>query len=282
MPALTCVTSPRSAGMDAANRNRGGRFHRPGGPGPSGFGARDRVLDQLVLDRHGGQHDARHHGRTRPSARGARRRHGLASASRAASPVPTSGATGVERAMTQDSAERLALAAGSLPAFGTLPEPYPFETVAPEREGYVERDGVRSWYAQYGASGPWLAFAPVFQIGNTHLHKGVVSYLAQHFRVTTASVPMLPEAPARFSTTTGRPRRSARCGPIWRAIRSAGTGRERHDQARRRLGLRPGTCAGERNHGSEQGSSVQGHGISAGSQVGWLGYQQSVGQPHRG
>jgi len=79
--------------------------------------------------------------------------------------------------------ERLTLNAGALPAPHTLPEPYPFETLAPMTEGHVERDGVRSWYAQYGGSGPWLAFAPVFQIGNTHLLKGVVPYLAQHFRV---------------------------------------------------------------------------------------------------
>ena len=104
--------------------------------------------------------------------------------------------------MTKDSAERLALAAGPLPALGTLNEPYPFETVVPEREGYVERDGVRTWYAQYGASGPWLAFAPVFQIGNTNLHKGVVPYLAQHFRVVVTDLrgngrsdrPATPEA----------------------------------------------------------------------------------------
>ena len=90
--------------------------------------------------------------------------------------------------MTKDSAERLAIAAGPLPALGTLNEPYPFETVVPEREGYVERDGVRTWYAHYGASGPWLAFAPVFQIGNTNLHKGVVPYLAQHFRVVVTDL----------------------------------------------------------------------------------------------
>ena len=104
--------------------------------------------------------------------------------------------------MTKDFAERLAIAAGPLPALGTLNEPYPFETVVPEREGYVERDGVRTWYAQYGASGPWLAFAPVFQIGNTNLHKGVVPYLAQHFRVVVTDLrgngrsdrPATPEA----------------------------------------------------------------------------------------
>ena len=79
--------------------------------------------------------------------------------------------------------ERILLTAGPLPAPETLPEPYPFETITPLLEGFVERQGVRSWYGQYGDSGPWLAFAPVFQIANAHLLKGVVPYLAQHFRV---------------------------------------------------------------------------------------------------
>jgi len=79
--------------------------------------------------------------------------------------------------------ERLSLTAGELPVPGKLPEPYPFETIAPHREGFVERDGVRSWYGQFGDAGPWLAFAPVFQIANVHMLKGVVPYLAQHFRV---------------------------------------------------------------------------------------------------
>ena len=64
-----------------------------------------------------------------------------------------------------------------------LPEPYPYETVAPTRDGFVERDGVRTWYAQFGDDGPWLVFAPVYQIANTHLLKGVVPWLSQHFRV---------------------------------------------------------------------------------------------------
>ena len=79
--------------------------------------------------------------------------------------------------------KRLALTAGKLPEPGTLPNPYPFETVQPAREGFVEQSGVRSWYAQYGTQGPWLAFAPVYQIANTHLLRGVVPWLSQHFRV---------------------------------------------------------------------------------------------------
>ena len=79
--------------------------------------------------------------------------------------------------------ERLLLTAGRLPAPGTLPDPYPFETIEPVKQGFVERDGVRSWFGQFGDSGPWLAFAPVFQIANSHLLKGVVPALAQHYRV---------------------------------------------------------------------------------------------------
>ncbi len=78
---------------------------------------------------------------------------------------------------------RLALTVGELPAPGTLPVPYPYETVEPHQQGFVERGGVRSWYAQYGDSGPWLAFAPIFQIANSHMLRGVVPWLSQHFRV---------------------------------------------------------------------------------------------------
>jgi pimeloyl-ACP methyl ester carboxylesterase/predicted glycosyltransferase len=87
--------------------------------------------------------------------------------------------------MTEPSAvpPRLLRTAGPLPAPGTLPQPYPYETVTPRKEGFVERGGVRSWYAQYGDSGPWLAFAPIFQIANSHVLRGVLPYLAQHFRV---------------------------------------------------------------------------------------------------
>jgi pimeloyl-ACP methyl ester carboxylesterase/predicted glycosyltransferase len=77
---------------------------------------------------------------------------------------------------------RLALA-GPLPAPGTLPQPYPCETVTPRREGFVERGGVKSWYAQYGDEGPWLAFAPIFQIANSHILRGVLPWLSQHYRV---------------------------------------------------------------------------------------------------
>ena len=98
--------------------------------------------------------------------------------------------------------ERLALWAGPLPAGGTVPGACPYETVTPVREGFVERDGVRSWYAQFGDSGPWLAFAPIFQIVNAHVLKGVVPYLSMHYRVVVMDLrgngrsdrPTAPEA----------------------------------------------------------------------------------------
>ena len=78
---------------------------------------------------------------------------------------------------------RLELTAGPLPAPGTLPPRYPYETIEPAAEGFVQRDGVQTWYGQFGDSGPWLVFAPIYQIVNSHALRGVVPYLAQHFRV---------------------------------------------------------------------------------------------------
>jgi pimeloyl-ACP methyl ester carboxylesterase/predicted glycosyltransferase len=82
--------------------------------------------------------------------------------------------------------DRLARIAGDLGAAGVLPEgPHPFQTIAPASEGFVERGGVKSWYAVWGESGPWLAFAPIFQIAHSAMLKGVVPYLSRHFRVIT-------------------------------------------------------------------------------------------------
>ena len=77
--------------------------------------------------------------------------------------------------------------AGPLPAPGALDAavPHPFGSLVPAHEGFVERDGVKLWHAVWGTSGPWLAFAPPFQIVHSALLKGVVPYLAQHFRVVT-------------------------------------------------------------------------------------------------
>ncbi len=86
-----------------------------------------------------------------------------------------------------DLPEYLRKVVGELPEPGRLPDdaPYPFATVQPVRDGYIERDGVKSWFAIWGESGPWLAFAPIFQIVHSGLLKAAVPYLSRHFRVVT-------------------------------------------------------------------------------------------------
>ncbi len=87
--------------------------------------------------------------------------------------------------MNADLPASFAAVVGPLPAPGRLDAgaPYPFETLAPTREGSIDRDGVPIWHAVFGESGPWLAFAPPFQVVHSALLKGCVPWLAQHFRV---------------------------------------------------------------------------------------------------
>ena len=80
--------------------------------------------------------------------------------------------------------ESFAKVVGELPEGGRLPPgPHPFETVDAVREGFVERDGVKCWYGVWGEEGPWIAFAPIFQITHSRMLKTVVPYLSRHFRV---------------------------------------------------------------------------------------------------
>jgi pimeloyl-ACP methyl ester carboxylesterase/predicted glycosyltransferase len=83
--------------------------------------------------------------------------------------------------------ERFRRIAGPLPAPGAVPEAdaSPYDTLEPARQGFVDRDGVKVWYAVWGESGPILAFAPPFQIVHSRFLKGVVPYLSQHFQVIT-------------------------------------------------------------------------------------------------
>jgi pimeloyl-ACP methyl ester carboxylesterase/predicted glycosyltransferase len=88
--------------------------------------------------------------------------------------------------MTASLPESFSRIVGDLPAAGRLPdEDSPFETMHPTRTGYVERAGVKVAWAVFGTSGPWIAFAPIFQITHTMLLKTTVPYLAHHFRVLT-------------------------------------------------------------------------------------------------
>jgi pimeloyl-ACP methyl ester carboxylesterase/predicted glycosyltransferase len=83
--------------------------------------------------------------------------------------------------------ERFRKMVGALPEPGRLDslEHHPFQTVRPERDGYVTRDGVSSWYAVWGKSGPWIGFAPIYQITHSAMLKLTVPYLSRHFRVIT-------------------------------------------------------------------------------------------------
>ena len=85
--------------------------------------------------------------------------------------------------------EHIRLVVGALPPPGTLPEPYPFETLAPQQEGYVETGGVKVWYGVFGDSGPWLCFAPLNQIATVTSLKANVPYLSTQFRVLVMDLP---------------------------------------------------------------------------------------------
>jgi pimeloyl-ACP methyl ester carboxylesterase/predicted glycosyltransferase len=95
--------------------------------------------------------------------------------------------------------ERIERVVGSLPETITPPDlgVSPLETVTPTRDGFVERDGVRTYYALWGDSGheaqsessviqkPVIVFAPIYQIVHMNSLKGNVPYLSRHFRVVT-------------------------------------------------------------------------------------------------
>jgi len=83
--------------------------------------------------------------------------------------------------------ERFAGIVGPLPAPGAVPaaDASPFETVQPAHAGFVDRDGAKIWYAVWGDSGPWIAFAPPLQIVHSQMLQATVPYLSQHFRVVT-------------------------------------------------------------------------------------------------
>ena len=74
--------------------------------------------------------------------------------------------------------DRIRLVVGPLPQPGTMPASYPFETMAPHQEGYVETGGVKVWYGIFGEGGPWLCFAPLNQIATATTFKANVPYLS--------------------------------------------------------------------------------------------------------
>lgn len=83
--------------------------------------------------------------------------------------------------------DRFGRIAGPLPEPGSVPAAgaSPYDTVQAAQQGFIDRDGVKLWYAVWGDSGPWIAFAPPFQIVHSQMLKATVPYLSRHFRVIT-------------------------------------------------------------------------------------------------
>jgi pimeloyl-ACP methyl ester carboxylesterase/predicted glycosyltransferase len=55
----------------------------------------------------------------------------------------------------------------------------------PDTEGYVERDGVRTFYEVYGEGEPTILLLPTWSILHSRCWKMQIPYLARHFRVLT-------------------------------------------------------------------------------------------------
>ncbi len=53
----------------------------------------------------------------------------------------------------------------------------------PNREGYIERDGVRVFYEVYGEGGPTILFCPTWTLVHSRVWKMQIPYLARHYRV---------------------------------------------------------------------------------------------------
>jgi pimeloyl-ACP methyl ester carboxylesterase len=69
----------------------------------------------------------------------------------------------------------------------------------PDREGYVERDGVRLFYEVFGAGEPTVLLLPTWSLVHSRFWKAQVPYLARHCRVVTFD--------GRGNGRSGRPER---------------------------------------------------------------------------
>ncbi len=55
----------------------------------------------------------------------------------------------------------------------------------PDREGYVDRDGVEIYYEIYDNEGPTIVLVPTTTIWNSRQWKAQIHHLSRHFRVVT-------------------------------------------------------------------------------------------------
>lgn len=55
----------------------------------------------------------------------------------------------------------------------------------PDGEGFVERDGVRSFYEIYGTGAPTILFLPAWALVHSRAWKAQIPYFARHYRAVT-------------------------------------------------------------------------------------------------
>ena len=55
----------------------------------------------------------------------------------------------------------------------------------PDRDGYIERDGVKVFYEVFGEEGPTVLLLPTWSIVHSRFWKMQIPYLSRHFRVVT-------------------------------------------------------------------------------------------------
>src|SRR6266480_2986511 len=55
----------------------------------------------------------------------------------------------------------------------------------PDQEGFVERDGVRTFYEAYGEGEQTIVLLPTWSLLHSRVWKAQIPYLARHFRVVT-------------------------------------------------------------------------------------------------
>ena len=95
----------------------------------------------------------------------------------------------------------------------------------PDRDGYVERDGVKVFYEVFGAGAPTILLLPPWSVVHSRTWKMQVPYLARHYRVVTFD--------GRGNGRSDRPAgRQQLCGRRVRGRRPGGDGRHR-DRSRR-------------------------------------------------
>src|SRR5918995_5701710 len=67
----------------------------------------------------------------------------------------------------------------------TAPAPEQTRARYPDEEGYVERDGVRSFYEVYGDGPSTILLLPTWSIVHSRHWKAQIPFLSRHFRVVT-------------------------------------------------------------------------------------------------